>query len=844
MNFDIRGARAQVILIDGVERGYLSLDPEQIESITVLKDALSTAMFGQRSSYGVISIRTKKGDVGKPRFSFTAQSGFETPSALPKPLAAWQYATLYNEARQNDQGQTTVAPFYSQAQIDAYRDQTDPYTYPDVNWYNTVLNKNARVTRYNFNVQGSGKGFRYFVDLDKLTHKGLFKTDEDLNNYNTNAQLDRYILRSNLGVNVTPSTFVQLNLFGRFQRYNQPGGGAGGILNSMLNTPQLAYPVFNPNGTYGGNSVYGENANIYGQAVSRGYQFYDVRDIAVDLEATQKLDVLTKGLYIKAKASNNNSAYYTTFRQKNFEVYQYLNNNYSKFGNTSEQTTSGVVNERSRIVYLEAEAGYDRTFGKHAVNVLANANKQSRLVFSTQNLPEDYTAYAGRLNYVYDGRYVVEGAVSYGGYNWIAPENRWGAYWACGVGWNAHNERFIKDNLSFISNLKLRANYGLTGQVNAGYFSHIQTYFNQNTNTNNGVAYWYGAGQALERGTGENAIANPSLKPEKAKKLDAGIDLGLLKNRLTITADYFYNKFYDLVAAPNLTTAVLGASYPALNYQKFDYYGTDITATWQDEVKDFAYYISTNFSLVQSKVVYNAELPKDYDYQVLTGKPVGLLYGLTATGLFKSYDEISDPSTAVLPAAPKSSLRPGDIRYLDRNEDGIINANDQSGIGNGKPTIYYGGTIGFRFKGFDLSALVQGTVNRQTEIRNDFMYGFGNNGNNTAYEYNLGRFTPETAETATQPRVWLGANTNNTQLSSFWLFENDFVRLKNVEVGYTIPEKLTRHIGAPTVRFFANGLNLITWAEIYNVRKDIDPESWGGAYPIMKVFNFGINVKF
>jgi TonB-linked SusC/RagA family outer membrane protein len=841
--FDIRGARAQVILIDGVERGYMSIDPEQIESITLLKDALSTVMFGQRSSYGIISVKTKKGDVGKPRISFTAQSGFETPTALPKPLPAWQQATLYNEARQNDLGQTPATPIYSQAQIDAYRDQTDPYTYPDVNWYKTVLNKNARINRYNLNVQGSGKGFRYFVDLDKLTQKGLLKTDDN-NPYNTNVQLDRYILRSNLGAEVTPTTFVQLNLFGRFQRYNQPGGGVANILLSLLTTPQLAYPVYNPNGSYGGTNVYGENANIYGQAVSRGYTFQDVRDVAVDLDVTQKLDVVTKGLYIKARASNNNTAYFTTTRTKNFEVYQYSNNSYAKFGTATEQTSAGGPGERSRIVYMEGAVGYDRTFGKHAIDVQAVANQQSRLAFNSTNLPENYTAYAGRLNYAYDDRYVLEGALSYGGYNWLTPAKRWAAYWAAGLGWNVHNERFIKESLPFISNLKLRANYGLTGQVNAGYFSYIQTYFNNLTNTNNAVAYWYGPGSSLERSTGENTIANPSLGPEKAKKLDAGIDVGFLKNRLTVTADYFYNKFYDLVAPPTMTTTVFGANYPVINYQKFDYYGGEIIATWQDQIKELAYYISGNISLVQTKVVYNGELPKQYDYQVLTGKPVGLLYGYTATGLFKTYDEINDAGTAVMPAAPRSSLRPGDIRYLDRNEDGVIDANDQSGIGNGKPGLSFGGNIGFQFKGFDVSALVQGTINRQSYIAGDFMNGFGNNGNFTAYEYNLGRFTQATAETATQPRVWLGANVNNTQISSFWLRENDFVRLKNVEFGYTIPQKLTRRIGVPAVRFFANGLNLLTWAEIYKVRKDLDPESWGSVYPVMKVFNFGINVKF
>ncbi len=836
MGFNIRGARAQIILIDGVERGYQSIDPEQIESITVLKDALSTVMFGQRSSYGIISIRTKKGDEGKPRISFTAQSGFETPTTLPKPLSAWQYATLYNEAKQNDAGTIPVTPQYTQDQIDAYKNQTDPYTYPDVDWYNKVLGKSAGVSRYNLNIQGSGKGFRYFVDLDNMREKGIIRTSDE-NKYNTNSQLNRYALRSNVGVDVTPITFVQLNLFGRFQRYNQPGGGVGGIFSSLLNTPQLAYPVFNPDGTFGGSDKYQGNTNIWGQAIARGYQFQDVRDIAVDLEVTQKLDVLTKGLVLKAKASNNNTAYYTTTRSKNFEVYQYQNNTYTKYGSTTEQTSGGGANDRYRIVYLEGSLGYERTFKKHAISALTVANQQSRLAFNTTNLPENYTAYSGKLNYCFDEKYVAEGAVSYGGYNWLAPSKRWATYWAGGLGWNLHKEAFISRNLPFISNLKLRANYGLTGQVNAGYFSYIQTYFGAN-------GYWFGSGSSLEKSSGENAIANTGLNPEKAKKLDAGIDLGLWNNKLTITADYFFNKFYDLVAAPTLTTAVFGAGYPLQNYQRFNYWGTDISVNWQQRIKAFNYFVSGNFSLVQSKVVYNAELPKNYDYQITTGKPVGLQYGYTAIGLFKSYEEINDPATAVMPSSPKSSLRPGDIRYLDRNGDGQITVDDQGPIGNAKPTIYYGLYTGFSFKGFDFSILIQGTLNRQSYMSGDFMNGFGNSGQNNAYEYNLGRFTAATAATAKQPRLWLGNNTNNTQTSSFWLKDNDFVRLKNVEIGYTFPEKLSRKIGLPSVRLFANGLNLLTWAEIYDVRKDVDPEAWGAAYPIMKIFNFGINIKF
>ena len=838
MTFNIRGARAQIILIDGVERGYQSLDPEQIESISVLKDALSTVMFGQRSSYGIISIRTKKGDVGKPRISFTAQSGFETPTALPKPLPAWQYATLYNEAKQNDAGTTPVDPQYTQDQIDAYKDHTDPYSYPDVDWYNTVLNKKAGAHRYNLNIQGSGKGFRYFVDLDNMKEKGIIKTSDD-NKYNTNAEIDRYALRSNVGVDVTRTTFAQLNIFGRFQRYNQPGGGVSGnsgLFMSLLNTPQLAYPVFNPDGTLGGSDKYQGNTNIWGQAVARGYQFQDVRDIAVDLEVTQKLHVLTKGLWLKAKASNNNTVYFTTKRAKDFEVYQYLNNGYTKYGSTTEQKSEGGINDRYRVVYLEGSLGYNRSFNNHVISVLTVANQQNRLAFDKTNLPEKYTAYSGKLNYCFNEKYIAEGAVSYGGYNWSAPSKRWATYWAAGLGWNLHKEAFISRNLPFISNLKIRANYGLTGQANAGYFSYIQSYFSGN-------GYWFGSGSSLDRASGENAIANSGLGPEKAKKLDAGIDLGLWNNQLTITADYFFNKFYDLVAAPAITTTIFGAGYPLQNYQRLNFSGTDISVTWQQSIKKFTWFVSGNFSLVRTKPVSNAELAKIYDYQTITAKLLGLQYGYTAIGFFKSYDEINDASVAVLPSAPKPSLRPGDIRYLDRDGDGQITVNDQGFLGNAT-AVYYGLHTGFSCKGVDLSVLVQGTVGRQSYVDGDFMYGFGNGGQNNAYEYNLGRFTAATAETAQQPRLWLGNNTNNTQTSSFWLKDNDFVRLKNVELGYTFPEKLSRKIGLPSVRLFANGLNLLTRAEIHDVRKDLDPEAWGASYPIMKIFNFGINIKF
>ncbi|MES2276112.1 MAG: SusC/RagA family TonB-linked outer membrane protein [Bacteroidota bacterium] len=848
LSYNVRSARgANIILIDGVQRSFLSIDPEQIESISVLKDALSTAMYGMRSANGIISITTKKGNRGAPRISFSAQTAIQRPTALPKPLSADQYATLYNEAQQNDAGTATITPRYSAADILAYQNGSDLYGHPNVNWYNTVLKNQSALQKYNFNVQGSGDNFRYFVDVDNLKETGLLKTI-DSNVYNTNAQLDRYLVRANLGIDVTKTTTMQLNLFGRIERNNQPGGGSAGIFAALANTPQNAYPVFNTNGSLAGTSGYGGDVNIYGQTVNRGYQFQDARDMAIDLQVTQKLDIILPGLYAKVQGSYNNSTLYTTSHSKDFAVYQLLaNGNYTMFGTNTAQVSTGTPNARTRVTYFEGNLGYDKSIGKHNFGALLVADQQSTLPFDTGNLPENYTDFAARLTYNWDDKYLLEGAGSYAGYSYYAPAKRWANYGAVGIGWNVHREDFIKNNFKFISNLKLRATYGLTGQANnAGYYSYIQSYWTPSSNTNNNDGYYFGStGVGVERSTGQNSpLANPDLGPEKAKKTNAGIDIGFFNNKLAITAEYFKNRFYDLVATPGTQTLLLGTGYPSKNLQKFDYWGSDITVTYQDKVKNFNYYITGNFSLVQSKVVFNDEVAKAYDYQRSTGSPVGIQFGYIATGLFQSYAEINDPKTAVFASTPKSTLRPGDIRYMDRNGDGIIDNNDNGIIGNGKPIVYYGTTFGFSYKGIDVSILFQGTLNRQSYLNGDFMNGFGNGGVNNAYEYNLNRWTPATAATATAPRVYLGTNTNNSQTSSYWLRNSDFIRLKNAELGYTIPAVLTRKIGVPSVRLFTNGLNLVTWSKVFKTRDDIDPEAVGSTYPIMRVINFGITAKF
>lgn len=837
LSFNLRGSRAKTVLTDGVELGFTSIDPDQIESITVLKDALSTVMMGGKSSNGVIYIETKKGKPGKPRFSFTAEGGFRQAISLPDVLPAWQYAELYNEAYLNDHPGGT-AP-YSDIQIEMYKKQVSPYLYPDVDWYDTVLNKNATSQRYNFNVSGGGKTFTYFVDFDYMGQGGFFKTRSE-NKFNTNEQLDRLIIRSNVGAQITKSTHLQVNFIGRSLVFNEPACGKDGLYSTLFNMPQNAFPVYNPDGSIATSNLYGDMANPWGKATYGGHKFNDKRNYAADIVLDQKLDFLLEGLYLNLHGSYNSGTGYTTTRAMNFASYQYdpITGEYNLYGQDSNQTSSGSTGDRTRTIYLKAELGYNHAFGKHLLGVKLRADQRNNLEYHESKLPEIYATYAAGATYSYDNRYLVEAAYSRGGHQWYAPENRWQNYWAAGLSWNAHNEEFMK-GVSWISYLKPRLTYGLTGYANPSYYGYIETYTLNNTSRGD----WYRFKDIVIQGSFANNVTNPDLHPELARKLNIGLDLGFFNNRLTMTGDYFYNKFTDLNKTPTFTTGIFGANYPTVNYQKFDYWGGDLNVTWQDTYRKFNYYVSTNLSFVQSEVKYIQELAQDYPWQLSTGKPVGVRFGYIADGLFRSPEEI-EQCTAFLASAPKSTIVPGDIRYVDRNKDNVIDQYDKGAIGTCKPQGYYGIEAGFNISGFDVNVLFQGTINRELYLSGDFMNGFGNGGKNNAYVYNLGRYTEETAATATQPRLWIGDNTNNTETSTFWQHDADYLRLKNIEIGYTLPYNFTKKFFLPTVRLYASATNLLTFSEIFDVRTDMDPEAWAGGYPMTKSFMFGVNVKF
>lgn len=834
-SISIRG-NAPLVLINGIPRNYASVDPEQIESITILKDGLSTVMLGQQASKGVVLVKTKEGTIGKQSISVTAQSGIQKPLNLPKPLDAYNYGVLYNEALTND-GKPIR---YSNEDLEKYKNQSDPYSYPDVNWFDQILKSNTRFNRINLNMSGGGNSARYFVDADYLKQGGLFKQDP-ANTYSTNVNYERYIVRSNVDIDISPTTVLNVNLFGRIQIGNQPGGlgpnytnitdflSAGNfrLWDLLYATPNNATPVFNPNGSLAGTSEY--QTNLWAASTQSGYYFNNDRDVSVDISLKKTLDNITKGLWVKGLASFNTSVAENIVRTKNYEVFKLnvvkTDSTYQRYGAASTQINEDFNSFQEKALYVDFSSGLTKSYKKNNFDALFKANLLSTR--TRASIIENYTNFAARLQYNYDKKYLAEVALSLSGLNRYPKGERYGLFYGLGLGWNMKAESFLKE-ATWLNTLKPRANYALTGNANPGYFAYQQLY-------TGGGGYVFGSDPSIESGVQEGRVANPFITWEKAKQFNIGVDATFFNNTLALSADYFNNRYFDLVGARGRNTEIFGAVLPPENIRVNNHKGVELTLTYSNKWGDFNYFISPNISTIKIKSVFQDEIQREYPWQVRTGQITSQFFGYIADGFYNNAQDIATSATV-------EGYNPvlGDIKYRDLNEDGVIDDADITGLLNNKPTVYYGLNLGFNYKGFDFSALVQGISNRYIYLSGSGEWAFQNNGLGQAWEHNLNRWTPTTAATATQPRLTIGNNVNNQAASSFWLHKGDYWRIKNVELGYTIPKKWSKAIKLSAVRLFVNGVNLFTSTEV----ERIDPEIYGSTYPIQRVINGGINVKF
>ena len=562
-----------------------------------------------------------------------------------------------------------------------------------------------------------------------------------------------------------------------------------------------------------------------------GYSKETARDLAADIEITQQLGGILPGLWVKGNVSYNNTVGQFVDRTKGFAVYD-LNVGsgspvYAQLGTNGNQPNELSLSARRTYTYSKLSLGYDRSFGDHHLNLLALADNQATIV--SLDLPASYTNIAGSATYNFKEKYFAEAALSYGGHNRFKPGNRFGLFYAAGLGWNLAKEDFLKD-LEWINTLKPRVNYGRTGNANVGYYVYDQYYEYAGT----AAAYYFGATPGVARSYEEAALANPNATWEKADKLNIGLDLVLFNNRLNISSEYFNDTYFDLMQTRGTSIQLIGQAYPAENIGKNRYSGFENSISWNGKKGNIGYFINGNFSLLQTKVRYQDEVFRQYSYQKQTGQPVGSSFGYIADGFFQSQEEI-DFSPRVEGYTPK----PGDLKYRDLNDDGLINQFDVTSILTKKPLVYYGLTTGFSLKGFDLSVSLQGVANRDVVVSGAQEFEFQDSGNGQAYEHHLNRWTPANAATATYPRLSIGTNANNEAVSSFWVRSADYLRLQNVDLGYTISNRFTSKIKLQGIRIFANAFNVYSFDNLDH----IDPESNNSVFPLRRTFNIGVNVK-
>lgn len=829
---------APIVVVDGVQRELYSIDPDAIESVSIQKDALSSMFLGMQSSRGALMITTKEPIKEGFQLSFTGRFGVQSALKIPKPLSGYQYAYLLNEALQNDGKE----PFYSYDDFNKFRMQSSPFTHPDVNWYDELLNNSSTTQSYNLNVTGGNKYAQYFISLGYMGENGLFINPSDNgDSHDTNLSLERYMISSKININITDDFTAKVTLLGRVEEGTQPGVGYGNLLNSIYNTPNNAYPIRNPNGTWGGNVSF--DHNLMSQTINSGYITDGARDMLGSINLKYDFDKLVKGLSARmvGSVSIQNRSYIQ--RSKRSPVYSYTidkegNDVYALYGATQTQSNSfGSVTSYQQM-YGQFAIDYDRRFGDHGIR--ASVMGDTRNVLVNYDLPQLPSNIIADVSYDYANKYFAQIAMSESYYNRYAPDRRWGTFYAFGLGWDMNKESFM-ENVDWMNLFKIRGTFGKTGNGldNTGYYTYQQT-FSSNVATGYPLGTNLGAGNIT---TENSPLANPFLTWEKAYKLNLGIDLALFNNRLKLTADYYNDKYFDLLQSRGKSIEIIGQNYPTENIGKVRRFGGELSLTYQDCIKDFNYYVSANWSSEQSKLLYMDEQKVPEEYLRQTGRPVGAIYGLVAEGFFTSREEIEN--SPVIDGF--NNIQPGDIKYKDMNGDKVINEFDRTVIGGDKPYSYFGIDLGFEWKGLEFSMFWQGAYNRELML-NDWtlLEGFqsSNQQYGQAYENMLDRWTPETAETATLPRLTAGGskyNQGNGWNSSFWLRSGNFIRLKNISLGYNLPDSFCRnYLGGTRVKIFVNGQNLLTKSACDLV----DPEVGFTSYPIQRCISTGINVRF
>ena len=882
-----------MILVDGVERSFFQMDSHEIESITVLKDAASTAVFGVRGANGVVLVTTRRGVSGKPVISLNSSFGLTQALRNLKGVDSYTYATLYNEAQLSDNPSLTESQLgFSPFVIDMFRTNEDPIMFPNVDWNDYLFKNLAWQTQHNLTLSGGGERFRYFVSLGYLLQDGMLKQLGE--SYDPNYQYKRFNYRSNVDIDITKSTLLKVNIGGHVGAKREPR------TDELWRKVLWSTPFSSP-GIVDGKLISNIYSNRYISIGERscpldyyynyGYNVDTDNVLNLDLALEQKLDFITPGLSMNIKGAYNTNynvkASRTPSGADSMCTPIYLGSIETpgmdfwdpRFDRTIVYQTDGVsgLHEqmsygeevgRGRNWYGEFSLNYSRSFGDHDVSALFLYNQSKKYYPETKidgkvfymDIPTAYVGYVGRMTYAYKKRYMVDLNAGYNGSENFAPDKRFGFFPAVSAGWILSEEKFMKKQ-KVIDFLKLRASYGIVGNdkmENARFLYMAGAWSGYNTVAKGQGSWQFGkdGGTGLLPDAKENTMGNPDVTWEKVAKQNYGIDLKMFDSRLSLTADVFFEKRKDILSTRNTLPAITDINLPKINLGKVNNHGYELSLGWNDRAGKVDYWLKANVSYAKNKIIYMDEVVPNEPYMAETGRSTGLTYGYIFDRFLQKDDFDADGNLKkdengrqILPQMALGTPRPGDALFKDLNGDGVINGDDKTRFGYAeRPDYVFGFLGGLKWKNFEFSMQWTAAMNASRILDGEYRNAFGSTNSRMLLKFLAdGRWTEENPNSRF-PRLTFMNKSHYLQTSDLWLMNGSYLRLKTAEISYTLPQKdFLKKVGIESVRFYCNGYNLLTlFSDLNDI--DIDPEGVtdGGNnnYPNIRIYNFGVNISF
>lgn len=859
---------APLVQVDGVERSFNSIDPNEIESISVLKDASATAVFGVRGANGVILITTKRGSEGKAKISFTTSNSVIAPTATIKQANAYQYATFYNQMQKNDD--PTATPMFSDAIIQKFSDHSSPILFPDINWVDYCLKKASIQTQHNINISGGTKSVRYFISGGAFTQGGLFK-EFDLP-YDLDYRYSRFNYRSNLDIDITKNSTLSLNIGGNMDDTNKPytGQGSAGMLKNMYWATPFSSPGLVDSKLIYTTTEYGlpfTGGSGIGAYYGNGFMETSNNNLNVDVVLAQKLGFITKGLSARIKGSYNSS--FTNFKSGTAAIATYTPSVqtdgtilYKKSGQNSQisYAEDDANQGKARNWYMEAGLNYDRSFGSHHITGLLLYNQSKTYYPSTySDLPTGYVGLVGRATYDWKSRYMAEFNVGYNGSENFAPSKRFGTFPAGSIGWIASEENFWKSIKPIVNYMKLRVSMGLVGNDKVGGSRFMYTSdpyeINNNTAPNRlGYGYFFGINNGtITNGARELSKNNPDVTWEHSFKQNYGADLYFLKERFQINADYYKEHRKDILLQDGTAPSILGFSLPYANLGSVDSWGWELALKWNDKIgSKFKYFVGLNLSYNQNKIIEAKEAPLNNDFQYAKGHRIG---ARSMYQFFEFYDQNTTPQhykQVYGEDFPTQLQTPqnGDCVYVDLDHNGKIDSNDMTrGLGHTDDPEYLAGiNMGFSWNNFDVSLQWTGAwkVTRLIDdvFRRPFVSGSSvNQGGLLVYQVDHTWTTDNPSQSSDYPRAtWVNA-TNNYASSTLYEKDASYLRLKSMQIAYNFKLPFMKRMKLSTFQLALSSYNLFT------ISKYIwgDPESratGSPTYPLTKTYSLSLKLGF